>query len=247
MNNNKIQTDEKFEFSGSLPRHIAIIMDGNGRWAKERGLPRLEGHRRGAQALEDIIEFAVQIGLEYLTVYAFSAENWKRPEEEINGLVNLMRLYLQTKVIKFHENNIRLNIIGNYQAFPPDVVSLIQEAINLTKNNTSTILNIALNYGSRSEIIRAAQNIAKKVVAGELEAEAITEELFSEHLWTSGIPDPEIFIRTSGEHRISNYLLWQLSYTELIFVEKYWPEFSAKELINAIKEYQGRNRRFGAL
>lgn len=231
----------------SFPRHVAIIMDGNRRWAQERGFPQLEGHRRGSQNLESITRFAADVGLEFLTVYAFSSENWRRSEGEVNGLINLMRYYLQTKVVEFHENGVRLNIIGDYHAFPRDVVSMIQESLELTKNNRRITLNVALNYGARAEILKATRQISSAVAEGQMNINDITEERFEEFLWTAGIPDPEIFIRTSGEKRISNYLLWQLSYTELFFVEKYWPDFTEKDLMNAIEEYQGRHRRFGAL
>lgn len=229
------------------PKHIAIVMDGNGRWAEGRGLPRLEGHRQGAQTLEHIIEASADLGIEYLTVYAFSSENWERPQLEVDGLINLMRFYLRNKVIQFHENGVRLNVIGNYQAFPDDVVSMIQEALDLTKNNTRITLNVALNYGGRAEILQATQKIAKRVAAGDLEADSLTEQIFSHFLWTAGCPDPDVFIRTSGEYRISNYLLWQLSYTELVFIEKNWPDFTKKDLMDVIKQFQGRQRRFGAL
>ena len=231
----------------SFPRHVAIIMDGNGRWAQEKGLSRLEGHRRGSQTLEDTTKAAAECGLEYLTVYVFSSENWRRPEAEITGLIHLMRYYLQNKIVEFHENGICLKILGDYKAFPKDVVSMIQEAIDLTKNNTGLTLNLALNYGSRGEIVNAVKEISQCVASGKMEIADISEKVVSNFLWTAGTPDPEIFIRTGGEIRVSNYLLWQLSYTELIFVKKYWPDFTKKDLMDAIEEYKRRHRRFGAL
>lgn len=247
MNTNNNFGSKNFSQEGFSPRHIAIIMDGNGRWAQEKGLPRLEGHRRGALVLENVVEILIAQGLPFLTVYAFSSENWKRPEEEIGGLVNLMRFYLQNKIAKLHEQGVRLNILGEYKIFPEDVVLLIQESLELTRYNKGLTLSIALNYGGRSEIVRAAQRISKRVMAGDLEPEALTEELFSHFLWTAGIPDPEILIRTSGEQRLSNFLLWQSSYTELIFLKKYWPDFSEDDVKNALDHYHEKHRRFGGL
>lgn len=229
----------------SIPRHIAIIMDGNGRWAQRRGLERFKGHYQGATALKRTIQACGELGIEYLTVYAFSTENWKRPQEEIGFLMSLLRRHLRSDLAEINKNNIRVRFIGDYHSLDPDLVALINHAITLTQNNTGLQFTIAFNYGGRTEIVRAAQKLACKVQEGKLTAGEITEEVFSGELFTHDLPDPDLFIRTSNESRISNYLLWQLAYTELVFVETYWPDFTKDDLVNAIAQYQTRERRFG--
>lgn len=235
------------EEPGVDPSHIAIIMDGNGRWAKSRGLPRIEGHRKGAQALERVVEACAKSKINYLTVFAFSSENWRRPAEEVDGLIGLLRLYLSKKINKLVKNNVRLNVIGNIKAFPDDVVKLIESALEQTKDGTGLTLTVALNYGSRAEIVRATQKIAARVESGCLKIDDIDESMFSNFLMTADMPNPDVLVRTSGEQRISNYLLWQISYAELIFVEKHWPDFGAEDIAMIVEEFKGRNRRYGGL
>lgn len=229
------------------PSHIAVIMDGNGRWAKSVGLPRIEGHRKGAQALETVVEACVKSKINYLTVFAFSSENWRRPADEVDGLIGLLRLYLQKKINKLVKNNVRLNVIGDIKAFPDDVVKLIESALEQTKDGTAMTLTVALNYGSRAEIVRATQKIAARVESGCIKIDDIDESMFSNFLMTADMPNPDVLVRTSGEQRISNYLLWQISYAELIFVEKHWPDFGADDIAMIIEEFKGRNRRYGGL
>jgi undecaprenyl diphosphate synthase len=228
-----------------LPCHIAIIMDGNGRWAQRRGLARFKGHYQGVEALKRTIKACQELEIKYLTVYAFSTENWSRPQQEINVIMELLRRHLRADLAEVNKNNIRLRVIGSYQELDSDLVALIEHAIDLTQNNTGLQLSFALNYGSRAEITRAAKNIAYKVKNSLLNIEEITQEIFSQELFTSQLPDPDLLIRTSNENRLSNYLLWQLAYTELVFVETYWPDFKKDDLINAIAQYQSRERRFG--
>ena len=227
------------------PLHVAIIMDGNGRWAKAQGLQRTAGHQRGAEAVRRTVEGAVKEGIRYLTLFGFSSENWKRPPEEVGDLMGLLRLYLKSEVKKLHNEGVRLRIIGNRHRLDPDIAKLITEAEKETSNNIRLDLTIALSYGSREEIVAATKYIAGRVVSGELSIGAISEELFNSSLYTNGLPDPDLLIRTSGEYRISNFLLWQLAYTELVFLDKPWPEFSHKDLCTAIQEFQSRERRFG--
>lgn len=229
----------------SIPRHIAVIMDGNGRWAQKRGLDRFKGHYQGAEALKRTIQGCQDLGIEYLTVYAFSTENWKRSKEEIGILMSLLRRHLRSDLAEINQNNIRVRFIGHYHHLDTDLVALIDHAIKLTQNNTGLHLTIAFNYGGRAEIVRAAQKLARKVQEGKLAPDEITEETFSQELFTHDLPDPDLFIRTSNESRISNYLLWQLAYTELVIVETYWPDFTKDDLVNAIVQYQSRERRFG--
>lgn len=230
----------------NLPKHIAIIMDGNRRWAKEKGLPISLGHKEGAKTLERIVRYANKIGIKYITVYAFSTENWKRKEEEVSALMSLIQNYLDDYSKRADSENIKVNIIGNRDGLSEKMKSGIEKCMERTKSNTGITFNIALNYGGRDEIIKAIKNISKKVKENEINIEDITEQMISDNLYTTGQPDPDLLIRTSGEIRLSNFLPWQLVYTEFLFVEKYWPDFDEQDLDNAIEIYQKRNRKFGA-
>ena len=229
-----------------MPRHIAIIMDGNRRWAKAKGKPVSYGHKEGAKTLEKIVRYANQIGLEYITVYAFSTENWKRTEEEVKALMMLLQNYLDDYAKRADTENIKVKILGDISALSNGMQKSIQNCMERTKDNTGVTFNIALNYGGRNELIRAIRQIANEVKNNEIQIEDITEKLVSEHLYTKGEPEPDLLIRTSGEQRLSNFLPWQLVYTEFLFVDKNWPEFEEKDLDNAIIEYQKRTRKFGA-
>jgi undecaprenyl diphosphate synthase len=228
-----------------LPQHIAIIMDGNGRWAKGLGKIRVFGHKNGVSAVREVLEGAVEIGLPYLTLYAFSSENWNRPKLEVRALMEILISSLNKELPTFQENGVRLNAIGSLCDLPNNIQKTLSDCIEATKNNTKCTLTLALSYGSRAEILEATKKIAKQVAEGSLKVEDITEEVFSKNLYTSNIPDPDLMIRTSGEQRISNYLLWQLAYTELWFSPKMWPEFTRNDLFEAIFDYQSRERRFG--
>ncbi len=227
------------------PVHVAIIMDGNGRWARTRGLPRTAGHKRGAQAVKTAVKSAAQAGVAYLTLYGFSSENWKRPVDEVNDLMGLLRYYLKTEVTFLNKNGVRFRVIGERERLAPDIVSLIEQAETETAANRVLTLTIALSYSGRSEITMAARHLARAVAAGALRADDIDEAEFTRHLFTADIPDPDLLIRTSGEKRISNFLLWQLAYTEFMFVDTLWPDFSREDLEDAIRQYQLRVRRFG--
>lgn len=229
------------------PRHIAIIMDGNGRWAKERGWIRLKGHEQGAQSVQESLDACLEVGVEYLTLYAFSSENWKRPKLEVQGLMTLLEHYLGNKIEEMNNNGIRFNAIGRLSELPPVIQKRLQKAIDATAHNNKLTLTLALNYGGRAEIVEATKSIVQKVQQGILSLEKITEETISNHLYTSAIPDPDLFIRTSGEYRISNFLLWQLSYTELYITPQLWPDFKKEDLLAAIEVFQKRERRFGGL
>ena len=230
----------------NLPKHIAIIMDGNRRWAKAKGIETKLGHKAGADALERIAQYANKIGIEYLTVYAFSTENWKRTEEEIGALMFLLEMYVDKFAKKAKEENIQVRVLGDIEVLNEGLKRKIKDTIALTKENTGLTLNIAFNYGGRTEIIRAVKNISQKVKDGNINLEDINEEVFSNELYTYGEPDPDLVIRTGGELRTSNFLPWQIVYSEFYFIEKYWPDFDEKSLDEAIIEYQKRNRRFGA-
>ena len=233
--------------SGAVPpQHIAIIMDGNGRWAQAKGLTRTAGHKRGAEAVHRAVEGAVEEGIRYLTLFGFSSENWKRPAQEVRDLMGLLRFYLKSEIKKLSNEGIRLRIIGDRYRLEPDIVTLITEAEERTADNLRLDLTIALSYGSRAEIVLASQKIAEQVAAGNISPGDISEELISSHLYTRDIPDPDLLIRTSGEHRISNFLLWQLAYTEFVFIDKRWPDFNKEDFRIAISEFQSRERRFGA-
>lgn len=229
----------------NLPKHIAIIMDGNRRWAKSQGLATRDGHKAGADALENISKYCNEIGIKYLTVYAFSTENWKRSKEEISALMAILRMYLDSFLKEKNKQNIKIKLLGDISELSKGLQKSIQKAIEQTKDNTGLTLNIAFNYGGRAELIRAMKKIAKEVKDGKIDINDINENLISNHLYTAGQPDPDLLIRTSNELRTSNFLPWQLVYTEFYFPEKHWPEFEKKDLLEAIKVYQSRNRRFG--
>ena len=228
------------------PVHVGIIMDGNGRWAKSHGLPRIAGHRQGAESVRRAVKASVDIGVRYLTLYGFSNENWKRPKAEVSALMGLLRLYLRQEIEELHRTGVRIRFIGQRQRLAPDIVSLIEEAEGRTAENTNLTLVVALSYGARQEITEAARAIAAKVKSGELDLAAIDEDVLAAHLETADIPDPDLVIRTSGEQRVSNFLLWQLAYAELVFTDTYWPDFSRSDLEEAINEYHRRERRYGA-
>jgi undecaprenyl diphosphate synthase len=228
------------------PRHVAIIMDGNRRWARSRGMPPAYGHRQGAEAVRRTIEGCVRLGIRYLTLYAFSSENWARPRGEVGELMNLLRLYLRREINSLDRNGVRVRIIGEREALDPDIRALIAQAEARTRGNARLDLIVALNYGGRRELVRAAQHLARDVQAGLLAPEAIDEAGFAACLETAGIPDPDLLVRTSGEQRISNFLLWQLAYTELVFVPVSWPDFTEEHLRAAVVEFARRERRYGA-
>ena len=232
---------------GSVPRHVAIIMDGNGRWAKRRLLPRIAGHRKGIEAAKAVVRAAGDLGIEVLTLYAFSTENWRRPADEVSDLMGLLRRFIVDDIDELAANGVRLRIIGAYQSLQPDLVALIDSAIARTAANSQTTLVIALNYGSQAEIARAAQRLATKVARGDLTAEQITPDAIEAELFTAGIPAPDLIIRTSGEQRLSNFLMWQAAYAELMFVDTLWPDFGKAELAAALAEFGARERRFGGL
>jgi undecaprenyl diphosphate synthase len=232
--------------SRALPRHVAIIMDGNGRWAQARGLPRVAGHRRGAEAVRRTVAAAGEIGIPYLTLFGFSSENWKRPSAEIDDLMGLLRHYLRREIAELHREGARLRVIGQLDRLAPDIVSLIGHAVELTRENSAVMLTIALSYGSRAEIVAAVRRIARQVADQGLAVEAIDEACLARHLFTADLPDPDLLIRTSGEQRISNFLLWQCAYAELIFTKTLWPDFAKSDLERAVDEYCGRERRYGA-
>jgi undecaprenyl diphosphate synthase len=230
-----------------VPRHVAIIMDGNGRWAKKRFLPRIAGHRKGIEAVRGTVRAAGDLGIEVLTLYAFSTENWRRPADEVTDLMGLLRHFIKNDIDELASNGVRLRVIGDYRALQGDIVTLIDNAIARTANNTSTTLVIALNYGSQVEIANAARALAVAAKAGELDPETINEQAIEARLNTAGLPPLDLLIRTSGEHRLSNFLLWQAAYAEMIFVDTLWPDFGKAELTNAIKSFGERERRFGGL
>ncbi len=230
-----------------LPKHIAIIMDGNGRWAKKRGMIRSFGHRAGAQSLKGIVQTASEIGVQVLTVYAFSTENWKRPAQEVDFLMNLFSEYLDTNVDEMHENQVKIRFIGKIEELSELLYTKMKVAEEKTASNTGLVLNLAVNYGGRSEIVTAVQAIAREVSAGTMRAEDITEETISRHLFTGGLPDPDLLIRPSGDLRISNFLLWQSAYAEFSFTGINWPDFTPEVFLTAISEYQDRDRRFGGI
>jgi undecaprenyl diphosphate synthase len=229
------------------PHHVAIIMDGNGRWAKARGLPRVAGHRRGADAVRRVVRGAGELGIPVLTLFAFSTENWTRPADEVNDLMGLLRHYLRNELEELHKNGARLRVIGNRQGLATDIVRDIGDAENMTRANGRIDVNICINYGARDEILQATRNLARRVAAGELAADGIDERRFEQELLTAGVPDPDLLIRTSGEQRISNFLLWQCAYAELVFVDTLWPDFGKDHLERAIAEFRRRERRYGGV
>ncbi len=235
---------EKINLS-NLPKHIAIIMDGNGRWAKQQGAQRIYGHENGVKSVRETVEAAAELGVQYLTLYAFSTENWNRPQEEVIALMQLLVHTINAETKTLNKNNIRLQAIGDLKSLPADCYDELQEAIEKTKNNSRTTLVLALSYSSRWEIVNAVKQIAQQIENKTLSASQINENTINEYLCTATIPEPELMIRTSGEHRISNFLLWQLAYAELYFTEKLWPDFRKEDLYEAILDYQNRERRFG--
>ena len=228
----------------ALPEHVAIIMDGNRRWAKKNNLNTPQGHKEGAENLKRIAKFANKIGIKYLTVYAFSTENWKRSQAEVGAIMKLLKFYL-LDFFNWSDENIKINVLGRIAELPKDLQDQIHKIEEKTKNNTGLVLNICFNYGGRDEIVTATKNIAQKVLDGELKIEDINEKLFSNYLYTANQPDPDLLIRTSGEERISNFLPWQISYSEFVFTDKFWPEYNEQEFLNSIQIYQKRTRRFG--
>jgi undecaprenyl diphosphate synthase len=228
------------------PRHVAIIMDGNGRWAKRCGLPRIAGHRQGVEAVRRAVETAGTLGVSYLTLFGFSSENWRRPADEVGELMGLLRRYLKSEIAELHGKNVRFRCIGERDHLAEDIRVLVDEAERMTEGNTKLTLTLALSYGGRAEITDAARRIARSVKLGLLRPEAIDEGLFESYLWSVGLPDPDLLIRTSGEQRISNFLLWQCAYTEFFYSDVYWPDFDHAEFEAAVDEYRKRDRRFGA-
>lgn len=243
-NNNKIPSNINMD---SIPNHIAIIMDGNGRWATERMLPRNLGHRAGVEALRDVIKTASNIGIKHLTLYAFSTENWKRPVSEVSLLMKLLIEYLRKEIAELHDNNVKIQTIGDINKLNDEVIEEINKATIKTKDNNGLCVNIALNYGGRSEIINAVKKVAEKVKSNEIQINEIDEVLINSLLYTANVPDPELLIRTSGEIRLSNFLLWQCAYSEFWFTNVYWPDFRGEHLLMAISDYQNRKRRFGGI
>ncbi len=230
-----------------VPQHVAIIMDGNGRWAKQRNKDRIYGHREGVKSAKEVVEAAGEIGVKYLTLYAFSSENWQRPEREVKALMQLLVQEISQELDRFKQENIRLKVIGDLSRLEPEVYQAVQKAIEQTSNNNRMTIVIALSYGARQEIVNAVRQIAQKVKQGQLDPSEINEQIFANHLYTAGIPDPDFLIRTSGELRISNFLLWQLSYTELYFTKILWPDFRKEQFFEAIYNFQQRERRYGKI
>lgn len=227
------------------PRHVAVIMDGNGRWAAERGLPHVEGHRQGVETVRQVVEASIELGITHLTLFSFSSENWSRPEQEIYDLFGLLRRFVRRDLAELHKNGVKITVIGSRIGLEDDILRMLDDAVELTKDNTSLNLIIAFNYGGRDEIACAARRIAEDAKEGRLAPEDVTQDRFAAYLDTAGLPDPDLLIRTSGELRLSNFLLWQLAYAEFVFVDAYWPDFNKELFVAAIAEYQRRNRRFG--
>ncbi|WP_334297054.1 isoprenyl transferase [Aminipila terrae] len=232
-----------------IPRHVAIVMDGNGRWAAKNNVPRMAGHNAGMKAMKEIVKRSSTLGVEHLTVYAFSTENWKRSFDEVNGIFKLIIIYVDKELKELHKNNVKVKILGDYSKLPKESVERLNKALKTTENNTGLQFNIALNYGSRDEITKAVTLIGEKIKAGVMEPQDITEDTISRHLYTgelfNNIPDPDLVIRTSGEKRLSNYLLWQIAYSEFVYTDVLWPDFSPQVFEKCIEEYQSRDRRFG--
>lgn len=246
MNKNKLISNEDNQIN-IIPNHVAIIMDGNGRWAKQRGLPRIAGHKQGMDNVKQIVEVANAYQIKVLTLYAFSTENWKRPDQEVKYLMKLPQEFLNVYLPDLIKENVKIEMIGQMDQLPPHTKEAITKAIDKTKHNTGLILNIAMNYGSRSEIVNMVKSIAEDVHMNQLDPSQIDEQLVNNYLYTSHLPDPDLLIRTSGEIRLSNFLLWQLAYTEFWFTDAYWPAFSEKEFVEALKAFQKRKRRYGGL
>ena len=235
------------EAKANLPQHVAVIMDGNGRWARQRHLPRVEGHRQGAESARIIIRTAGELGVKYLTLYAFSAENWNRPKDEVDALMKYLIHYLKSETPELNKNNVRLEVIGQIYRLPENVQEHLKKSIQTLSKNNGLTLVMALSYGSRIEIVEAVRSIAEKAKQGRLDPADINEQVISDHLWTRNIPDPDLLIRTSGEMRVSNFLLWQISYTELVVTQTLWPDFRKLQFYEALEEYTRRHRRFGGL
>ena len=231
----------------AVPRHVAIIMDGNGRWAARRGLPRSAGHKAGVDALRRAVRAAADFGIEYLTIYSFSSENWSRPEAEVSFLLDLLRRFIRQDVAELHHSGVKIRVVGSRDDLEPGMASLLDDAERLTRENSKLNLIVAFNYGSRQEISRAVSAIAEKIAKGEISASDISPELIAENLDTAGIPDPDLLIRTGGEQRISNFLLWQCAYTEFVFVDEFWPDFTHEIFARALDEFRSRDRRFGGI
>ncbi len=231
----------------SHPEHVAIIMDGNGRWAKQRGLPRIMGHRRGVEAVRETVRAAGECGLKYLTLFAFSSENWRRPESEVSDLLGLLKAFIRRDLADLHNENVRVRVIGDRESLKDDIRNLLIEAEQMTAENTALTLIIAFNYGSRDEIARAAASLARDVAAGLIDASDIDPDAIAARLDTAGMPDPDLIIRTSGEERLSNFMLWQAAYSEFLFIPDFWPDFDRKTFFSAIDQYMTRDRRFGGL
>src|SRR5918994_6148922 len=229
------------------PRHVAVIMDGNGRWAHQRSLPRSAGHRQGVEAVRRAVRAALELGIEYLTIYSFSSENWSRPADEVSDLLSLLRRFIKQDVAELHAAGVRVRVIGERTGLAPDIAALIEDTERLTRQNEAMTLVVAFNYGSRQEIAQAARQLAEDAAAGRIDPAEITPDAISSSLYASDIPDPDLLIRTSGEQRLSNFLLWQCAYTEFVFVDEHWPDFSREVLERAIEEYRTRDRRFGGL
>ena len=231
----------------TTPEHVAIIMDGNGRWAKARSLPRVAGHRAGVEALRKTVRAAADMGIAWLTVYAFSSENWSRPKSEVSDLMGLLKLFIRRDLAELHQSGVKVKVIGEREGLAPDIAALLEEAESLTAANSALNLVIAFNYGGRDEIVRATRRIADAAARGELPSEDVTPEIFARYLDTAGIPDPDLVIRTSGEQRMSNFLPWQSAYSELVFLPCYWPDFTREHLAEALRQYTARERRFGGV
>ena len=232
----------------NLPKHVAIIMDGNGRWARERGLPRVAGHRAGMKSVREVVKASIEFGIPVLTLYAFSQENWKRPKEEVSVLMDLLDYFLNKEIKNLQKQGVSFRALGRIEALPEPVLKKLNEAVDSTRNNTKLVFNIALNYGARTEILDAVREIVREALASPPSLNGfsqLTENYFSDRLYTRGLPDPDLLIRTSGEMRLSNFLLWQLSYAEIYITKKYWPDFTKEDYAKAVREYQKRERRFG--
>lgn len=252
MGGNLMDKDEIIELKNKIdldrvPKHVAIIMDGNGRWAKKRFLPRTAGHQEGMKRVIEIVEVAEKLNIKYLSLYAFSTENWKRPKEEIDGLMKLLVQYIRIELDRIHKNNVKIQTMGDLNKLPKFAKKEVERAIEKTKNNTKMILNIGLNYGGRDEIVRGIKNLLEDYKMGKLKEEDIDEEIFKNYLYTNSLPDPDLLIRPSGELRLSNFMLYQIAYTEFWFSHIYWPDFKEEEFYKAIIDYQRRNRRFGGI
>jgi undecaprenyl diphosphate synthase len=247
MNDKDILELKNMIDTNNIPNHVAVIMDGNGRWAKKRSLPRTVGHQEGMKRVVEIVEVAKKLNIKYLSLYAFSTENWKRPKEEIDGIMKILVYYIRNELEKIHKNNIKIQIMGNIDRLPKTPREEVLKAIEKTKDNTDMVLNIGLNYGGRDDIIRGVKNILEDVKMGKINKEDIDAELFSNYLYTKNMPDPDLLIRPSGELRLSNFMLYQIAYTEFWFADIFWPEFKEEHFYKAIIDYQKRNRRFGGI